>query len=181
MVGKVEINDTGESTTILLDGDNATATLGGSGETGRLVLASAAGTAVIEAVASPGTLSVAADGSGGGAIKAQDASGNDRILLDGPTGDIKVLDAGGDSLLHFASASAALYVGGAGNEGDRRRRHPHQGHRRQHAVPAQLVERRSLRRWHRQRGRCGRARRGGERAHSPERRRRRPAHQGRQR
>ncbi len=53
-----------------------------------------------------------------GDLIVRDAANKERIKLDGGEGDIWVKDASGTLLFHFDSQYAALYLGGAGNEGD---------------------------------------------------------------
>ena len=53
-----------------------------------------------------------------GDLIVRDGANRERIKLDGGEGDIWVRDASGTLLFHFDSAFAALYLGGAGNEGD---------------------------------------------------------------
>ena len=53
-----------------------------------------------------------------GDLVIRDEANKERIKLDGGEGDIVVWDAAGTPLFHFDSQYAALYLGGAGNEGD---------------------------------------------------------------
>lgn len=53
-----------------------------------------------------------------GDLIVRDEANRERIKLDGGEGDIWVKDANGTLLFHFDSQYAALYLGGAGNEGD---------------------------------------------------------------
>jgi hypothetical protein len=53
-----------------------------------------------------------------GDVIVRDATNRERVKLDGGDGDIWVKDARGNTLFHFDSTYAALYLGGRGNEGD---------------------------------------------------------------
>ena len=53
-----------------------------------------------------------------GDLIVRDEANKERIKLDGGDGDMWVWDSSGTPLFHFDSQFAALYLGGAGNEGD---------------------------------------------------------------
>jgi streptogramin lyase len=53
-----------------------------------------------------------------GDVIVRDAANKQRVKLDGGEGDIWIKDANGNTLFHFDSANAALWLGGQGNEGD---------------------------------------------------------------
>ncbi|MGB7489280.1 MAG: hypothetical protein WBN62_03010, partial [Thermoanaerobaculia bacterium] len=56
--------------------------------------------------------------SNAGVVEICDAGDKSRVVIDGGVGDIRVKDAAGNTLFHFDSTYAALYLGGQGNEGD---------------------------------------------------------------
>jgi streptogramin lyase len=72
---------------------------------------------ILEFNAAGAELIVGSEGNAGD-IVVRDAAGSARITLDASQGDIVVKDASGNVLFQFDSGTAAVFVGGQGNEGD---------------------------------------------------------------
>jgi len=137
MAGKVQINDTDKNVTILLDGDTGTATVGGETENGAIIIQdnqnserihlnagdgdmrikNAAGDTLFLLNSSNAGLYVGGKGNEGDLVL-RDGAVNERIHLSAGDGDMRVRDSAGETLFLFDSQYAALYIGGAGNEGD---------------------------------------------------------------
>ena len=115
--GEVQVHDGSDRRTFLLDGDAAALTVGASGNGGTISVVNAAGDEVFRMDAATGAVTAGANGAAG-SVALQDSAGAARIELQAGPGDIRVKDASGNSLMHFDSTYAALYLGGTGNEGD---------------------------------------------------------------
>jgi len=98
-------------------GKNGSLSIGVTGNAGKLVVHDNAGQEVFRFDGTQAELYVGTQGNEGDVI-VRDQYNNERIKLWGGTGVIRVRSATGKDLLLFDSASAALYVGGQDNEGD---------------------------------------------------------------
>ena len=108
---------TGTVTINAADGDPLVLVDGAAGDI--VVFRKIAGTnrKILEFNSSGAELFVGGDGTEGD-VGVRDSANKQRIRLDGGLGDIVVKDANNNTILHFNSSNAGLFVGGTSNEGD---------------------------------------------------------------
>jgi DNA-binding beta-propeller fold protein YncE len=107
--GVVEIQDSSGDPTLVLDGVQGDLAVGGNGQDGRLIVTTGSGTTKVDIDA------------GTGAITISGPDGEPVVTIDGHEGDIRVYRKVAQTrreILRFDASTAALYVGGEGNEGD---------------------------------------------------------------
>ncbi len=126
--GNVEIQKTGNGTTITLNGNTGNITAGGNGQDGDLYVRDSSGREVLRFNGDTAVLYIGANGNEGD-IRVRDGAGREvfnfnsdnaalYIGASGNEGDIIVRDGSGRDVFHFDSNYAALYIGANGNEGD---------------------------------------------------------------
>ncbi len=138
--GLVEIQDSANNPTIVLDGETGDVVAGGSGQDGLLVASDGAGnervrvdgsTGTVEVLSPSGDPVVLVDGTEGDVVIYRMVGGANREALrfDASSaaltlgaqdceGDLLIRDQAGRTVLRFDASSSALYVGAEGNEGD---------------------------------------------------------------
>jgi len=115
--GKLEILNNASEVTITLRGGNGVVTVGDSGKRGIIDINDSSGTRVFRLNGNDANLR-AGGLSNAGVVEICDGGDKSRVVIDGGAGDVRVKDAAGNTLFHFDSSQAALYLGGQGNEGD---------------------------------------------------------------
>lgn len=137
--GTVEVQDGSATTTVLLDGTQGDARLGGGGQPGTLHVLDASGNLRVDVDGASGGITITTAAGApvvevrpNGAVGIFRSIGGDNrevVRLNGPTaelrlgaqgraGNVRVHDAADRQVVHIAGSNAAIYVGAEGNEGD---------------------------------------------------------------
>ncbi len=135
-MGKVDIQTSGNTTTIALEGDTGKVTVGGGGQQGTLIIKNSAGTEMIRIgckwvpLANGGFFEneiVMFDGAGeelirlggtGQSLTLRDNANKERVAIQGHNGDFIIRNASGVEVIRLNGSTGDVGVGGGGQNGD---------------------------------------------------------------